>query len=234
MWAEASYDAQFDVVVRVEAATMRERLRSVLLSEKSPIRSIISETLEEAEKANWWDTARISEVIKKEVQGRIHLPPHPPVEHIPAVLHDIDPPQLHAGFKLREAKVRHADVARLALPDDVVERAHGFLERRVQIGPVHQVNIDMIGVEIAQTLLDRGHDARAAAVAAIGRLGITDADLGDDADIAPARTESATQRLLGNAHAVGFSGIETVNARRRARGARPVRTAQRRSDRKCR
>jgi len=27
--------------------------------------------LEEAEKANWWDTARIPEIIKNDVKGRI-------------------------------------------------------------------------------------------------------------------------------------------------------------------
>jgi HEPN superfamily Swt1-like protein len=68
--AEASYYAQFDVAVRVEAGTMREHYEVFYCLEKS-IRSIISETLEEAEKANWWDTARIPEIIKKDVQGRI-------------------------------------------------------------------------------------------------------------------------------------------------------------------
>ena len=68
--AEASYYAQFDVAVRVEAATMREHYEVFYCLEKS-IRSIISETLEEAEKANWWDTARIPEIIKNDVKGRI-------------------------------------------------------------------------------------------------------------------------------------------------------------------
>src|ERR1019366_1542577 len=82
-----------------------------------------------------------------------------------------------------------------------------------QIGPVHEIDIDMIGVEIAQTLLDRSHDPLGAAVAAIGRFGIADADFGDQAHIAPARTQSTGQRLLGNPHPVRLSGIETVDAR---------------------
>jgi hypothetical protein len=60
---------------------------------------------------------------------------HPAVEHVPPVLHDTDPPQLHAGFELAEAKIRYTDVACLALPDDVVERAHRLLEWRVRVRP---------------------------------------------------------------------------------------------------
>jgi hypothetical protein len=76
---------------------------------------------------------------------REDLPLHPTVEHVPAVLHHIDPPQLHAGIELGTAKIRYADIARLTLPHDVVERAHRLVERRVRIGPVDEIDIDMIG-----------------------------------------------------------------------------------------
>ena len=70
----------------------------------------------------------------------------------------------------------------------------------------------MIGGEIRQALLERGHDPHAAAVAAIGCLRVADADLGDEADVPPAGTERPCERLLGDAHAVGLGGIEAVDS----------------------
>jgi hypothetical protein len=103
------------------------------------------------------------------------------------------------------------DGARLALRHDVVEHSHRLLERRVEIRPMHQINVDMIGVEIAQTLFQRRHDPRATAVSAIGRVRIADADLGHEADIAPPRAQSERQRPFGNPHAIRFSGIEAID-----------------------
>ncbi len=77
---------------------------------------------------------------------------------------------------------------------------------------MHEIDVDVIGFEIAQALFERGHDALPAAVAAVGRLRVADADLGDEADIAPARPERAGERLLGDAHAVGFGRVEAIDA----------------------
>src|SRR6267154_2961076 len=44
---------------------------------------------------------------------------HAPVEHVPAILHDIDTAQSHAALDLRHAEVRQTDIARLALLHDV-------------------------------------------------------------------------------------------------------------------
>ena len=127
------------------------------------------------------------------------------------VLHDINAPQPHAGFQLSEAKIRYTDIARFALADDVVENAHRLLERHVWIGPVDEIDIDVISGEIGQTLLERGHDPCAATVAAIGCLRIADADLGNEADVASTGTERPGERLLGDAHAVGFGGVEAID-----------------------
>ena len=54
----------------------------------------------------------------------------------------------------------------------------------------------MIGGEILQALLERGHDPHAAAVASVGCLRVADADLGDETDVAPAGTKRACKRLL--------------------------------------
>ena len=82
---------------------------------------------------------------------REDFPLHPAVEHVPAVLHDINAPQPHAGFQLSEAKIRYTDIARFALADDVVENAHRLLERHVWIGPVNEIDIDVISGEIADS-----------------------------------------------------------------------------------
>src|SRR5262249_61341652 len=85
---------------------------------------------------------------------------------VPGLLHDIDAPQPHGLLDLREAEVRHADVARLTLPHDVVERSHRLFKRRRWVGPMHEIDIDMIHAQPLQTLVDRGENARPAAVAA--------------------------------------------------------------------
>jgi hypothetical protein len=77
---------------------------------------------------------------------------------------------------------------------------------------VDQIHVDVIGGEMPQALLERGRDPRAAAVATVRCFRIADADLGDETDVASPGAESAGEHLLGNAHAVGFCGIEAVDA----------------------
>jgi hypothetical protein len=78
---------------------------------------------------------------------------------------------------------------------------------------VDQVDIDVIGAEVPQALFERRKDARSAAVAAIGRLRIADAGLGDETHVAPAIAERAGERLLGDAHPIGLGGVEAVDTR---------------------
>src|SRR6266851_3172781 len=137
---------------------------------------------------------------------------HPSVEHMPAILYDIDAANLHAGFELGEAKIRHADIAHLALLDDVIEGAHRLFERRVDIRPMHQIDIDVIGLQVPQALLDRRHYPLTTAVAPVRRLVVADPELGHHNDIAAARPERPRQRLLGDAHAIGFGSIKAVDA----------------------
>jgi len=80
-------------------------------------------------------------------------------------------------------------------------------------GPVHEINVDVIGIEIAQIWSSEAMIRARLLSRRLGRLRISHADFGDDADIAPARAQSACESLLGNPHAIGLSGIETVDAR---------------------
>src|SRR5438132_306523 len=53
---------------------------------------------------------------------------------------------------------RAADVAHLALPHEIVERAQGLLDRRLRIGDVLPVEVEIVGVEAFEAGLDRAHD----------------------------------------------------------------------------
>ena len=58
--------------------------------------------------------------------------------------------------------VRAADVAHLAGSDQVVQRAQGFFLRRVVVRPVGLVQIDVIGLQALQAVIDRFHHMPAA------------------------------------------------------------------------
>ena len=63
-----------------------------------------------------------------------------------------------------------------------------------------------------QTLVDRGENARPAAVAAVWHFLVADAELGRDDDVLSSAAERPRQCLLGDTHAVGFCGVEAGNA----------------------
>lgn len=68
---EDVYYPQFDAAVRAEAAEMSRHYEVFYCLEKS-IRALVSETIEEAEKSqNWWQSARVPQAIKSEVDSRI-------------------------------------------------------------------------------------------------------------------------------------------------------------------
>lgn len=68
---EETYYPQFDAAVRAEAAKMSKHYEAFYCLEKS-IRTLVSETIEAAEKtATWWTAARVPPNIKIEVAARI-------------------------------------------------------------------------------------------------------------------------------------------------------------------
>jgi hypothetical protein len=67
---EPFYYLQFDEAVRREAALMAKHYRLFYCLEQS-IRSLISETLEEAQGSKWWDSECVPPELRKEVQTRI-------------------------------------------------------------------------------------------------------------------------------------------------------------------
>ena len=110
-------------------------------------------------------------------------------------------------------KIRIADVAHLALPDQVVERAQRFLDRRQRIVIVLLVEIDVVGLQPLQAGFDGGHDVapRRALLGAVvaHRLGI----FGRQHDVLAAVAEHLAQHGLGAAHAgIDVGGVEQRDA----------------------
>ncbi|MCB1230974.1 MAG: hypothetical protein KDN19_11935 [Verrucomicrobiae bacterium] len=67
---EQQYYSQFDRAVRKEASEMARHYQIFYCLEKS-IRELISDTLEDAEGASWWDGSRITPHLQGEVKKRI-------------------------------------------------------------------------------------------------------------------------------------------------------------------
>jgi hypothetical protein len=115
---------------------------------------------------------------------------------------------------MRQAgKIRIADVADLALPDQVVQRPQGFLDRRQGIVIVLLVKIDVVGLQPRQAGLDRGHDVapRGALPGAVlaHRLGI----FCRQHDVLASVAEHLPQHGLRAAHSgIDVGGIEQRHA----------------------
>ena len=105
--------------------------------------------------------------------------------------------------------LRHADVEHLARPDDVGERLHRLLERRLVVVAVRLVEVDVVGLQPAQRAVDRLHDVLA------GQAAVVPARAGR-----PVHLREDLQALAALALA-------------RARRA-PTRPARRRTRRRCR
>ena len=102
-------------------------------------------------------------------------------------------------------------MADLALPDQIVERADGLLDRRGGVRAVRVVEVHVVGLQTAQRALDAGHDpaSREAAIARI--VGARHADLaGDDEPIAPAGDRRADVAFR-DAVRVHVGGIEVID-----------------------
>jgi hypothetical protein len=76
---------------------------------------------------------------------------------------------------------------------------------------MHEIDVDMIGLEPLQALLDRGEDAGTAAVSAVRHFVIADAEFGRY-DVVSAWPKRSRKRLFGRAHPVGLGRVEAADA----------------------
>ena len=106
-------------------------------------------------------------------------------------------------------------MAHVALPHELVERAHGLLDRRGRIEAVDLVEVDVVELQPLQAGLDPVHDVAARGAARVrARAGLVE-DLGRD-DHVLARHLEILQRLAGDLlrHAPGvhIGGVDEVDA----------------------
>src|SRR5205085_3761103 len=124
----------------------------------------------------------------------------------------VDASHLHAGLYLLAFEVREADESDLAVLHDVIECTHRLLERGQPIRPVHEVDVEPVGAEILQGLVDRREDAVAAAVSEVRLVPVVHAELADDDGVLSAPAQSLTQRPLRRAHAIALGRVEATDA----------------------
>ena len=128
-------------------------------------------------------------------------------------------PQHRDGVRLRGdpgGGVREADVADLARGDEVVERAHRLLDRRVGVPVVQPVQVEVVGLHPAQGLLELGHDRLASGAAAVGVAGVhVPEELAGQHEAVTetgSRREEVADDLLGMPVRVEVGGVDEVAA----------------------
>ena len=113
--------------------------------------------------------------------------------------------------ELRGGEVGTADLAYLALHEKLVHRHQGLRDRHLGVGPVQQVEVDVVASQPAQAL-------RAGLLDPFGMTagqtlgGLAHAELGGDHDALSARAEGLPQELLGSPLAVTIGRIEVRHA----------------------
>ena len=150
----------------------------------------------------------------------VHLALFLALDHVVEILHRDGPRiALPVGdhHHLGELVGRHgraADVAHLARAHELVERVHGLFHRRVRIEPVDLVDVDVIGLQAPELLVDRGHQMLAAGADIVGDRALADADLGRQHDVLALDHlhERGAHDLLGAAGIVVVGGVEEGDA----------------------
>jgi len=120
------------------------------------------------------------------------------------------PPRLD---HLPGGEVRAADVADLALAGEVVEGAQRLLDRRQRVGAVELVEVEPVGLEPPQAVLDRLHDVGARAALHAAGIVHVHAELRRQHDVLAALAEDfAEETLRAAALAVDVGGVEERDA----------------------
>ena len=122
-----------------------------------------------------------------------------------------DPLRLHDRAR-REG--RGADVAHLARLHQVAQGGKGVVDVRVLFGTVDLVEVDPVGAQPAQAVLDLLDDPAARVAELVGIVAHLAVDLGgQDRVVTPAPGEGLAHDLLGLAARVDVGGVDEVDAR---------------------
>ena len=156
-------------------------------------------------------------------RGRHHLALGVPLEQRPVVLGGDERRTAgrHRGVggvgDLPAGEVGVAEVADLALGDEVVEGGQGLVDRGDRVRGVQLVQVDVVGLQPGEGLLHRDLDVIAAALRArrraVAHVGVPVAELGGEHDLVPAALQDLSQGEFGRARAaVGLGGVEERDA----------------------
>jgi hypothetical protein len=97
---------------------------------------------------------------------------------------------------LRPGVRRGADVSDLALLHEVGERSERLLDVDLRVGAVHLVEVDVVGAQAPQRVLDLGHDPAARSSTLVGVLAHRDEELRGQDDVVAAASEGLADDLL--------------------------------------
>lgn len=135
------------------------------------------------------------------------------VNHRVGRLLDVNLSDLLALLDHLGREVGDADVANLALLLEELEGAHRLGERSLSVGPVHEVEVDVVGAEVAQRALDLPHDVLERGVAVIAGGTGDQANLGrEQVALSVDAPERVADDLLGRAVAIARRGVDEVDA----------------------
>ena len=81
--------------------------------------------------------------------------------------------------------------------DQVGERGERLLDVGVRVGAVDLVEVDVVGLQAAQRVLDRAHDPAPRVAPLVGVVAHRAADLGGEHDVVAAALERLADDLLG-------------------------------------
>src|SRR3954470_339611 len=120
---------------------------------------------------------------------------------------------IHCASTISAPGVRRgAGVADLAFADEVGQRAERLLNVGVRRRAVDVVEVDVVGAEPTQRVLDLVDDPASGATALVGVLAHRHEELGGEHDIVTAALEGLADDLLRLASRVDVGGVNEVDA----------------------
>ena len=119
--------------------------------------------------------------------------------------------QAHHLGVLPAAEVADPEVARLARGENVADRAQGLLERRGLVGLVQVIDVDVIGAEAIQALIDRAQQPFAAESGLMRVPAHGVAGLGGEHPALPILGDGAPGDLLRDALGIDVRGVDEVD-----------------------
>ena len=131
-------------------------------------------------------------------------------EQVIGRLHGLDPAEASELLHLLHVVIRDADVADLALPHQILQRARGLLGGCVLVGPVDLVQVDVVRTEVPQARFDALPQPPAARISEEPASLQPKAALGGDEHVLPARPspQRLAEEAFGRPEAVALRGVE--------------------------